>query len=193
VPDLARLRENEDALAVALLPADADVTEPLAPPAQFLTHAYLVLACAVIEEFVEGCFEEYVAVALAACGTAVSPCFVPLATRFADDLKGQTSTIPPSTRACPMLRGLYASKILRPNNGIKRTNLSALAKPLGLLEELEANCEDLLGPADTLGSRRGTVAHLGTVATELRPGDARKLVTDVLDKLSLLTDLLEQG
>lgn len=193
MPDLARLRENEDALAAALLPEDADVTEPLEPQTQFLTHAYLVLACAVIEEFVEECFDAYVAIALAASDLSVSPCFVPLATRFADDLKGQTNTIPPSTKACPMLRGLYASKIVRPNNGIKRKNLFALAKPLGLLEDLEANCEDLLVPADTLGSRRGTVAHLGTVSTELRPSDARKLVTDVLDKLPLLTELLELG
>jgi hypothetical protein len=193
MPDLARLRENEDALAAALLPEDADVTEPLEPRTQFLTHAYLVLACAVIEEFVEECFDAYVDIALAASEASVSPCFVPLATRFADDLKGQTSTIPSSTKACPMLRGLYTSKIVRPNNGIKRKNISALARPLGLLDDLEASCEDLLVPADTLGSRRGTVAHLGTVATELRPSDARKLVADVLDKLPLLTALLEQG
>jgi hypothetical protein len=122
-----------------------------------LTHAYLVLACAVIEEFVEQSFDEYVATALAASDAMVSPCFVSLATRFADDLKGQTNTIPASTQTCPMLRGLYSSKIVRPNNGIKRTSMSALAKPLGLLEKLEATCEDLLVPADTLSSRRGTV------------------------------------
>jgi hypothetical protein len=147
----------------------------------------------VIEEFVEECFERYVAVALESIGAAVPPCFVPLATRFADDLKGQTNTIPDSKKACPMLRGFYASKIVRPNNGVKRANLSALAKPLGLLERLEADCEDLLVPADTLGSRRGAVAHLGTVTTELRPGDARKLVQDVLDKLPLLIELLGLG
>ena len=191
MPDLARLRENEDALAAALLPEDLDPTAPLEPRAQFLTHAYLVLACAVIEEFVEECFEEYVAKALAANGSSVSPCFVSLATRFADDLIGQTNTIPAAAQACPMLRGLYGSKVVRPNNGLKRTNLYSLAKPLGLQEALEASCEDLLVPANTLGARRGAVAHLGTVTAELRPGDGQKLVEDVLDKLPLLITLLD--
>jgi hypothetical protein len=191
MPDLARLRENEEALAEALLPEDSDPTEPLEPRAQFLTHAYLVLATAVIEEFVEECFEEHVSTALSAVGDAVPPCFVPLAAKFADDVVGQTHTTPPAAEACPMLRGLYGSKVVRPNNGIKRKNLVALARPVGLQPALEAECEELLVPADTLGARRGRVAHIGTLTEELRPVEARKLVLDVIAELELLLALLD--
>lgn len=193
MPDLARLRENEEALAEALLPTDSEPTDPLEPRKQFLTHAYLVLATAVIEEFIEECFEEYVTTALADVGGAVPPCFVPLAAKFAEDLIGQTNTTPPAADACPMLRGLYVSKIVRTNHGIKRKHLIGLSKSLGLQPALEADCEDLLLPAETLGARRGRVAHLGTVTEELRPADGRKLVLDVIDQLPLLLALLELG
>jgi hypothetical protein len=52
-------------------------------------------------------------------------------------------------------------------NGVKRQNLAALAKPLGLHERLDADCEELLTRADTWGAKRGAIAHLSTVTEEL--------------------------
>lgn len=191
MPDLVRLRGNEDELARALLPPDPDTTQPLDARARFLTHAYLVLACAIIEEFIERCFERHTEKALASSSDLVSGCFVFLATRFADQVGGQRKGPASANDACKALRALYSSKVVSPNNGVKRNNLVALAKPLGLDERLEAACEELLLPAETLGARRGRVAHVGTVDEELRPGDARKLVSDVVEKLPLLLTLLD--
>jgi hypothetical protein len=191
VPDLARLRENEDALAAALLPDDPDLTEPLEPRAQFLTHAYLVLGCALIEEFIEDAFREHVENALArSTSTEIAPCFVPLAARFAAEAAKEMKKAPAAAHACPALTSFYKAKIIRPNNGIKGANLTTLAKPLGLQDELEGQCQALLVPADTLGARRGVVAHLATISEELRPADARKLVLDVSTELPSLLTLL---
>lgn len=167
------------------------MADPLEPSAQFLTHAYLVLSCAVIEEFVEECFSIYVDKALAANDAQISSCLVSLATRFAGDVIGQTNTIPPAEEASPMLSGLYKSKVIGPNNGIKRKNILGLGKPLGLYDKIESDCEDLLVPMETLGARRGAVAHLGIVTEELRPAEARTLVLAAIDKLPLLLQLLD--
>ncbi len=185
MPDLARLREDEAEIASALLPDEPDAPEPLERAAQLRTFAYLVLVCATIEEFVENCFREFIDQADAAStDDIVAACFASLAMRFSDDLVGQLNTpAAPATALRPKLKGLYGSKIVHPNNGIKRANFIAMAKPLGLAEALEESCNALLGPADTLGARRGAVAHVGAVDTELRPTDARQLVTDVLDEM----------
>lgn len=190
--DAAQLRENEADLAEALLPEDPDPTEPLPQKAGFLTHAYLVLACAIIEEFIENCFEQFVVDATAAAGDSYAGCFVTLAARFSGDLIGQhAGALPPARIAAPVLQGLYSSKVVRVNNGLKRRNVEALAKPLGLLSEIEDKCESLLGPADALGAKRGAVAHIGNVTEEIRPHEARALVSEVLDNLDSLIKVLE--
>lgn len=191
MPDLVLLRDNEEALAAALLPDEPDPADALEPREQFLTHAYLVLACAIVEEFIEDCFDKYVDKALQVSGAMIAPCFVSLATKYANDVIGQTNTVPPAATACPMLRGLYRSKVISPNNGVKRNNILALAKPLGISEKIEIDCDPLLGPADALGSRRGQLAHLFAITEELRPADARKLVTAVLDEMHLLVTALD--
>src|SRR4051794_20496856 len=126
--DLGQLRENEDELATALLPEDPPKTEALSARDQFLTHAYLVLATAVVEEFIEGCFETYVRNALDA--DAMAGCFVSLGLKFGDDVIGQLNKVPDANVARPILHGLYVSKVVRQNNGVRRKNLQALAKPL---------------------------------------------------------------
>ena len=103
----------------------------------------------------------------------VSPCFITLTAKYAELLIGQMGAGVQATRAIPTLAGYYASKIIKPNNGIQKRNLDVLAKPLGLAAKLEENCEDLFGPLNALGSRRGAVAHLGNVEVETRPAAAR--------------------
>lgn len=188
--DLNALSQNENALAQALLPDDPDLTSALSQEKRFLTHAYVILACATIEEFIEGCFSEYVAQASGSDAFGYEGCFLTLAAKFADDLVGQHGgAIPAAVDAVPVLRGLYSSKVISPNNGIKRRNLESLAKPLGLCSRLEEECEDLLGPADVLGGKRGAVAHLGTIDEEVRPAEAREMVKNVMDQLPLLLRL----
>lgn len=189
--DLETLRSNEEELARALLPEDLDPTQPLDQRARFLTHAYLVLATAILEEFIEECFQRHLAEATANHPNQFSGCYVALAARFADDLKGQHGgAVPPASDACPVLRGLYVSKVIRANNGVKRRNFETLAKPLGLHVHLEEECEDLLGTADALGAKRGAVAHLGSLDEEIRPAAAKELVAQVVVHLPLLTALL---
>jgi hypothetical protein len=189
--DLAVLGGHESALAQALLPDDPEPTAALEPRSRFLVHAYLVLACATIEEFIEGCFEEYVAKASDSDTEGYAGCFLTLAARFADDLSGQHGgSAPPAAEAIPVLRALYLSKVVSRNNGVKSRHLAALSKPLGLQARLEAECEDLLVPADALGAKRGAVAHLGTVDEVIRPAEAREMVENVIDNLHLLLRLL---
>jgi hypothetical protein len=176
---------------VALLPADEDLTEPLAGRDVFLTQAYLILSCAIIEEFIENCFVAHVERALAESGETVAPCFVPLATKFSSEVIAQIHAGPAATEACPMLASLYKAKIVRQNNGVKRDNLVNLAKPLGLTRRVEEECEALILPADTLGARRGAIAHLGTVTDELRPAAAQAMVLEVIDALPLLVAVLD--
>lgn len=189
--DVNFLRQAETELASAVLPEDPDSVQQLTTRDQLLTRAYLVLACALVEDFIEGCFLDYVKKSMEANDGLVSSCFVPLAIKFADDLVGQVNTIPSAAVAAPMLVGLYSSKVIHPNNGVKRKNLEAMARPLGLRDKLEDECDDLLGPADTLGARRGSVAHTPAVSEEMRPNQARELVTDVLERIPLLTAMLD--
>lgn len=181
------LAAREEQLAEALLPREPDPTETLGTRERFLTRSYVVLVCAVIEEFVEDCFGRYVHAALEASGSQVAPCFVSLAARYGDDVGAQLRRRPPeAAAACPTLRSLYIRKVVRTNNGLKRRNFVNLARPLGLLSKIENECEDLMRPADVLGGRRGEIAHLGAVDEELRPREARALVRDVVNRLDLL-------
>lgn len=191
MPDVNFLRQAEAELASAVLPEDPGSVKQLTTREQLLTRAYLVLACALVEDFVEGCFLDYVKNSLGSKDGLVSGCFVSLAVKFGDDLVGQVNTIPSAAVAAPMLVGLYTSKVIHPNNGVKRKNLETMAKPLGLRDKLEDECDDLLGPADTLGARRGSVAHTPAVSEEMRPSQARELVTDVLERMPLLTAMLD--
>jgi hypothetical protein len=189
--DLAKLKENEQELRRALLPSDLDVTKALSGRDQFLTHAYLVLSYAVLEEFVEECFRQYVTTAAAAAPKEYDGCFVTLAFKFADTVIGQNKgALPISADAILVLKNLYESKIVTSNNGIRRRNFEAMAKPIGLHPKLEEDCEGLLSAADALGSKRGAIAHVGTISEEIRPSEAEKLVTDVISNVSKLIALL---
>ena len=111
-----------------------------------------------------------------------------LSTKFAGELTAKKW--PRVEESVPFLVSLYETKIVRPNNGIKAKNLQHLAKPLGLAARLDDDCEDLLTPLDKLGGKRGAVAHLGTVDEVIRPTDARAMVSEVLNQLHLLENLL---
>lgn len=173
-----------------MLPHDPDPTRELGPRARFRTHAYIVLACALIEEFLETCFREHLIQALQRVQSTVADPFLFLATHFSGDVIGQGMVHAPASDVCRALHGLYSSKVVEPNNGIKRKNLRALAKPLGLQMQLEDKCDALLQTADTLGAKRGSLAHASAVTTEVRPGEASRLVSDVLAAIPSMQTLL---
>ena len=141
------------------------------------------------EEFIEGLFAEHVSIA---AGSAVSMegCFIWLAVRFAGELTASSRSAGEPADVFAQLRGLYLSRVVRSNNGIKRRDVLALAKPLGLDRRVEDQCEELLGPADTLGTRRGPIAHWIEITNELQPTDARQMVADVMDNIPALAELL---
>lgn len=189
---LSELSQQEAVLAQALLPPEPPNTDGLTSRDQFLTHAYLVLAHAVIEEFVEHCFLAYVDAAVESCtSTRVPGCFLPLSVRFASEYTGTKLSVPSIAEDhAKGLRGLYSWNVVNSNNGIKKANLLALARPLGLVERLESTCDPLFGPAERLGRARGKVAHVGTVSEELRPAAARELVTAMVTEMQPLVQLL---
>jgi hypothetical protein len=193
MPAITAVKEAEEKLAGALLPQDPAEIRQLTESEQILVQGYLVLACGHIEEFFEQCFLDYVAVSLKSAGPGFDGCFLSLAVKFSDDLRGQLGHHPRAAVAAPVLVGLYQSKVVRPNNGMKRKNLEAMAKPLGLLRGLEDECEALLGPADLLGGRRGAAAHAPTIREEIQPSQARRLVSDVIDEVPSLIALLDQS
>lgn len=185
------LRRSAKLLDKSLLPADPDPTAPLGAREQFLTRAYLMLGCALVEEFLESSFANFVDAHSQKTGKRSRHCFVSLAATFADDLKGQSSVARTDEDVTKLLSGLYANKVLKPNNGVQRRHIRALANPLGLYSTIEDDCEDLLRTTDTLGSRRGETAHLGNVTRELRPAEARGIVKDALDQLGSLRRILK--
>lgn len=189
--DLARLQENEHELRSVLLPADPDVTEALEKRDAFLTHAYVVLASAILEEFVEECFRHFIETAAASEPDQFAGCFVTLASKFSTLIIGQHGSAVIASDSVATLKNLYDSKVITPNNGIRRRNLETLAKPLGLLPALEDNCEELLAVADALGSKRGAIAHVGVISEEIRPSKAEKLVADVIDNIPSLIKVLD--
>lgn len=189
--DLAHLQENEHDLRSALLPADPDVTKALDKRGAFLTHAYVVLASAILEEFVEDCFRHFIETAAASEPNQFAGCFVTLASKFSSSIIGQHGNTVVASDSVATLKNLYDSKVVTPNNGIRRRNLETLAKPLGLLPALEEDCEELLGVADALGSKRGAIAHVGVLSEEIRPSEAKKLVTDIIDNIPSLIKVLD--
>lgn len=193
MPNVASLKEHETQLAEALLPAPGETPSDLTEDDRFKTHAYLVLACALVEEHIEGRFREFVERKRSAAADTVDGCFVSLATRFAGDLIGQNGgKVPPCGDAIPTLAGLYESKIVNTNNGVKKSHVENLAKPLGIAQRLEGR-DDLFRALNVLGAKRGAVAHLGMVEEVIAPPDARGFVVDVLDQLHLLDEVLDDA
>lgn len=194
--DLAALRGDVGTLDSTLLNAVIhQAPDPLAPNEEVLIRAYLLLAHAAIEEFVELAFSEYLADALVPDASGrVSPGLYLTLLQLSDDVSGALSTRASRTPQAilSMLPGLYKSKVVDPNHGIKADHVRKLAVGAGLDWNLvEAACPKLIPAMTTLGARRGEVAHVSSVRPTRPagvqqtnyPADARKLASDVLDHL----------
>lgn len=190
MPDHDELKAHHEQLVSTLLPEDPPSTETLSAENEFLTRAYLVLAHGLVEEFVELCFTDFVNSG-DKTWEATANRFIPLGIAFADDIIGQKHKPTPPSVTREIAAGLYASKIVYPNNGIKRKNLLALARPLALEDSLNEECNDLLMAGERLGAERGSVAHQFAVSKNHVPSDVHSLVTDFIDQLPNLQALLD--
>jgi hypothetical protein len=128
---------------------------------QLLIASFVILSHAHIEEFIEHLFLTYAEKREAEITDSVIPhCFVALSLHFADDLTGQGLRKHGARKICITSKNLYISKVLNINNGLKEANVVSLAKPLGLQSDHITNSCDQLFPAlNTLGGKRGKLAH----------------------------------
>jgi hypothetical protein len=201
--DLATLRAEIAALDAYLL-ASVKTVAPDTLPTDEATgiRAYLILAHAAVEEFVEAAFEQFVSEALLPDPNGrVSPGLYLTLLQFSGEIGGQLQR----SRRAPMavvkmLPGYYTTKVLNPNNGVKPANVQTLALGAGLdWPAFEVSCSGLLPTLSTLGSRRGEVAHLSAVPvtpgrgvrTTLYAADVRSIVGAVMGALPELLNHLQ--
>jgi hypothetical protein len=205
----AQIRSDLAEIAKSLVPepeteesapdeGDALVTPPSS--AEFLrARAFLVLAHAAIEELIEETISTAVRDCLAEPDVPPPAIALPLTAKYADEVIGQNSgRVPPPRTVLSMLHGLFYSKVIKPNNGIRPSSLEKICKPLGIdiyAVADAASVDPALAALDTLGAKRGGAAHtfLGAVDQENTPEQVREYVTAGLDLLDrLLPALIEE-
>ncbi|MDH6607304.1 hypothetical protein M2164_002939 [Streptomyces sp. SAI-208] len=158
-------------------------------------RSFVILAHAHIEEFIEQMFSDCLAArASTITATEIPSCYARLILHFGEHIKGQkgSASLTPAS-ICITAKSLYDSKVIKANNGLKEHNIVQLAKPLGLTENDVSNaCPDLLPALDTLGGKRGGLAHRSSqaVTETIYPGQAIKWVDDVLTHFAQLSSLL---
>jgi hypothetical protein len=86
----------------------------------------------------------------------------------------------------------YRQRVLQPNHGASKRHILNLAEPLGILEPAFDNTWLLL--ADTLSTRRGSIAHTGRAAQSVpNPTDQRRDFRDLVVGLRRLDRLLTKS
>ncbi|WP_159400763.1 HEPN domain-containing protein [Streptomyces sp. XY431] len=162
---LDELKNDIAELKSSLLPDDVlrvKAPDDLTRRQELLISSFVILSHAHIEEFVENLFREYVENREKEITDATVPhCFVKLALHFSSDLIGQgAGNRFPTRQICTTAKNLYISKVINTNHGLKESNVGALAKPLGVHgERLSNSCEQLFVTLNTLGGKRGRMAH----------------------------------
>ncbi|SDT77257.1 hypothetical protein SAMN05216371_5381 [Streptomyces sp. TLI_053] len=182
-----------------------DVLEVKAPDdltrrQELLIASFVILSHAHIEEFIENLFLRYVEMReKEIADLAVPHCFVKLALHFSPDLIGQGAGNKLQTRQiCTTAKNLYISKVVNTNHGLKESNVMALAKPLGVHgENLSGECEQLFATLNTLGGKRGRMAHTSSrnqAASEtVYASQAIVWVEDVVNLAHQLDNYLSTG
>ncbi|MFE6767473.1 HEPN domain-containing protein [Streptomyces fimicarius] len=161
---------------------------------QLLITSFVILAHAHIEEFIEELFVSYIVARNSEItDDSIPHCFVRLSLHFSADLIGQGAAKYPADKVCLTVVNLYRSKVVRINNGLKEANVTALAKPLGLnSEQLSDSCEQLFKTLNTLGAKRGKMAHTSSQSASetVYAIQAVGWVNDVVDNISELVSFL---
>lgn len=199
---LDTLRNDIDELRTSLLVEDVvDVQAPddLSRRQQLLIASFVILSHAHIEEFIEGLFLGYIEEQEKSITEfAIPHCFVKLAMHFSPDLIGQGAGNRQSVqKICTTAKNFYISKIVKTNHGLKSNNVISLAKPLGLHSDLPNTCDPLLTALNTLGSKRGGMAHTSprrqSTTETVYASQAVTWVDDVVDLAHLLAGYLKIG
>lgn len=204
-PNLKSLTDEISSLDKFLLePIKTEAPDPMKVDEIIGIRSYLLLSHAAIEEFIEYAFLSYIG----ACssidenGRAHVGSYLAIL-QLADYINGQNSKNTKSPdKILGSVPGLYESKFIRPNNGIKEKDIQKLALGAGLpWSEIENACASLIPACETLGSKRGAIAHSsinGTlnsrsgIVSNLYPKDARSFTNSVLSNMSpLLAHLSE--
>lgn len=180
----------------------AEAPEVLSVKERISIRAYLIMAHSAIEEFIELCFSQYVkeCAVIHEDGRTNAETYLAIL-QLSDDLKGQIKVSDRSPqRIIERLPGLYYTKYIKPNNGIKEKDISSLARGAGLSSmDLEDACPSLMSACDTLGAKRGEFAHLSIlgensgvagVQLDVYPTDVRVYIENAVAGLGELVEFL---
>ncbi len=157
-----------------------------------LINAYVVLAHGCIEEYVEALFQEH-ADDLSAhpCGSMVSRAIAMAAFAWQEGAKSKAFR----DRTLDDILKVGSSRVekaISGNHGIKEANVENLAKAAGVeWPPFEAVCNLALTQLETLGGKRGSVAHVSASKTQITnspiyPFDARNWVTEALAAIQVI-------
>ncbi|WP_448612148.1 hypothetical protein [Geodermatophilus sp. URMC 60] len=195
----ATLREDIGALADILLAdesahaseQDDDPTSGVPDQAGSLRiRAFLILSHAAIEELFEQQIYETVKGCVECFDQAPPAVALALATKYSGEIIGQNSgKVPSAIEIARKLSGLYFSKVIKPNNGIRRSAIDGMCKPLGVsVGDLGTDVEAGLAQLDTLGAKRGSAAHTlrGTTEEVILESDARTWVNEAMDAVEIV-------
>ncbi|NUK35067.1 hypothetical protein HRW16_09695 [Streptomyces lunaelactis] len=196
---VSSLRNDIDELKNSLLDEEVLAVSPpddLCRRHQLLIASFVILSHAHIEEFIEGLFLRYVEEREREISNRETPqCFVRLALHFSGDLIGQGAGKYDIEQICTTAKNLYISKVVNINNGLKRANVTALAKPLGLHgEKLADDCNHLFTALNTLGGKRGKMAHTSSsqsASETVYSTQAIAWVEDAVNRIHELVDYLQ--
>ncbi|WP_152521418.1 HEPN domain-containing protein [Amycolatopsis decaplanina] len=198
---IERLKAAIVQVAESLLP-DVPLDQQLSPSEQIQVHAFVVISHSAIEEYIEQLLTDSLDEALnkgLAPGGPLPLIALPLAVHHSAEIIGQSSgkgAFITARSVHQKLLGLYTSKVVKPNNGIKRKDIEKLCKPLGIdVAGFDGDLEVAVTALDTLGAKRGTLAHTLSVAARevIRPEQAREWVNDSIDGIEALTQHIEES
>lgn len=196
------LRDEVAALDELLLaPVGTTPPDPLSLKERIGVRSYLVLAHGAVEDFVERCFSAYLesAARLDDDGRMLPGMYLTMF-HLRGDLEKQVKKVDRTgEELLRRLPPLYVEKVVRPNNGVRRNNIQNLCQGAGLRWlDFETACARAVSALDTLGAKRGSVAHVSSVAEaitgvqeEIYPPNVQEWVENVVDSLPDMLDYID--
>jgi hypothetical protein len=151
-----------------------------------LVNAYLVLAHGCIEEHVEAVFQAYADSLVCEPGNTHVTRAIAMAA-FAWQEAAKSKAFRERTLEDIVKAGSYrVQRAVQSNNGIKESNIENLAKASGVeWPPFEDACNDALTQLETLGGKRGSVAHVSASRSQITnrpiyPPEAKQWVADAI-------------
>lgn len=176
--------------------------DPLSESEKALVHAYLVLAHAVLEEYIESVFSRHFDRLCSWLSVDLVPAEC-IRFSFAVAEMIPSGSVSYRKRNTPsLIRGLGRQEFLArlaKNHGLKADNIEKLAQLIGVeWMGLEDALNPYLADLNTLGSKRGSAGHLSpytekvtSISTSDGPDDVRRWVRDGRDAAVALEQYLD--